>query len=54
MPRFTKKTKGKDVITNYEGEKAYRLDPKMELYSLVCTASLQKSSTLKPMDVLGD
>lgn len=42
MPRFTKKTKGKDVITNYEGEKAYRLDPKMELYSLVCTASLQK------------
>ena len=42
MSRFTKKVKGKDVVTNYEGEKAYRLDPKMELYSLVCTASLQR------------
>ena len=42
MSRFTKKTKGKDIVTNYEGEKAYRLDPKMELYSLACTASLQK------------
>jgi len=40
--RFGKKTKGINVTTNYEGEKAWKLSPKMELYTLVCTASLQK------------
>ena len=42
MARFTKKIKGKDIVTNYEGEKAWKLTPKMELYSLACTASLQR------------
>jgi len=40
--RFDKKTKGINVTENYEGEKAWKLTPKMELYTLVCTASLQK------------
>lgn len=40
--KFSKKTKGINVTTNYEGEKAWKLTPKMELYTLVCTASLQK------------
>jgi len=40
--RYAKKTKGINVTKNYEGEKAWKLTPKMELYTLVCTASLQK------------
>jgi len=40
--RFSEKKKGTDTTTNYEGEVAYKLTPKMELYTLVCTASLQK------------
>ena len=40
--RFSEKTKGVNITTNYEGEVAYKLTPKMELYTLVCTASLQK------------
>ena len=40
--RFSEKKKGINVTTNYEGEKAWKLSPKMELYTLVCTASLQK------------
>lgn len=41
MARFTRKTKDIDAVTNYEGGKAFRLTPEMELYSAVCTASLQ-------------
>ncbi len=40
--KFNKKVEGINVTTNYEGEKAWKLTPKMELYTLVCTASLQK------------
>jgi len=40
--RFAKKKKGTHIEINYEGEKAWKLTPKMELYTLVCTASLQK------------
>ena len=40
--RFSEKKKGANTTTNYEGEVAYKLTPKMELYTLVCTASLQK------------
>ena len=40
--RFSEKKKGINITTNYEGEVAYKLTPKMELYTLVCTASLQK------------
>ena len=40
--RFSEKKKGVNTTTNYEGEVAYKLTPKMELYTLVCTASLQK------------
>lgn len=46
--RFTDKTKGKNrtttglsPTTNYEGAKAFKLDAMTELYSAVCTASLQ-------------
>lgn len=39
--RFNKTTKGKDKTTNSEGATAYKLTPELELYSLVCTASLQ-------------
>jgi 60 kDa SS-A/Ro ribonucleoprotein len=42
MSRFSVSKKGSTRTKNYEGAKAYKLDPKMELYSLVCTASLQK------------
>ncbi|GAG76470.1 unnamed protein product, partial [marine sediment metagenome] len=42
MSRFSEKKKGANTTTNYEGEVAYKLTPKMELYTLVCTASLQK------------
>lgn len=40
--RFNEKKKGANTTVNYEGEIAYKLTPKMELYTLVCTASLQK------------
>jgi len=40
--RFSEKKKGANTTVNYEGEVAYKLTPKMELYTLVCTASLQK------------
>lgn len=42
MSRFSEKKKGTNIVENYEGEVAYKLTPKMELYTLVCTASLQK------------
>lgn len=41
MSRFSEKKKGVNTTVNYEGEVAYKLTPKMELYTLVCTASLQ-------------
>lgn len=42
MSRFSVSKKGSTKTVNHEGAIAYQLDPKMELYSLVCTASLQK------------
>ena len=41
MGRFLETSKGKSLTENYEGEKAYQLTPEMELYTAVCTASLQ-------------
>lgn len=37
--RFAKKTTNKNM-TNYEGAKAYKISPEMELYTAVCTSSL--------------
>jgi len=39
--RFNKTAKGKSKTVNHEGDKAYKLSPEMNLYSTVCTASLQ-------------
>ena len=39
--RFGTSSEGKNKTINYEGEEAYKLSPPMELYSAVCTASLQ-------------
>ena len=39
--RFNEKTDGVNKTVNHEGEEAYKLTPQMELYSTVCTASLQ-------------
>ena len=41
MTRFNQSTMGQDKTTNYEGAVAYKLDPKTELYTAVCCASLQ-------------
>jgi 60 kDa SS-A/Ro ribonucleoprotein len=41
MARFNAATAGKNTTVNYEGEKAYKMPAEMELYSAVCTASLQ-------------
>lgn len=38
--KFAQKTAQKNVTTNYEGAKAYKLSPEMELYTAVCTSSL--------------
>jgi len=38
--KFNQKAQGSNTITNYEGEKAYKLSPAMELYSAVVTSSL--------------
>ena len=35
--------KGKDVVTNHEGAKAYAMTPELELYTAVVTASLSDS-----------
>ena len=43
MAKFNKAAKhssGSNVTTNHEGYKAYKLSPEVELYSIVCTASL--------------
>lgn len=42
MTRFAKKTKQRNVTTNYEGAKAYKISPEMELYTAVCTSVLSK------------
>ncbi len=39
--KFNQPTRAKNTTTNYEGELAYSLDPKTELYSLACTSALQ-------------
>jgi len=39
--RFNRPTRGKNITENYEGEIAYCLDPKTELYTLTCTSALQ-------------
>ena len=39
--RFSQISGGKNRTVNYEGETAYKLSPEAELYSAVCTASLQ-------------
>lgn len=41
MARFSETRKGSQKTTNYEGAEAYKLTPELELYSAVCTASLQ-------------
>jgi len=40
MSRFNKRTKGSNTTVNYEGAKAYKLSPEMELYTAVCTSTL--------------
>jgi hypothetical protein len=40
MAMFNRTSKGKDIITNAEGDKAYKLDTETELYSAVCTTAL--------------
>lgn len=39
--RFNHRTAGKNITTNYEGAKAYKMNSELELYSLVCTCALQ-------------
>jgi len=39
--RFSQPARGKNKTVNYEGETAYKLWPKLELYTRICTASLQ-------------
>ncbi len=41
MSRFNVSTKDQNVTTNYEGAKVYKISPEMELYTAICTASLQ-------------
>lgn len=41
--KFNLLTKGKQLITNHEGAKAYKLSPEMELYTAVVTWSLNDS-----------
>ncbi|MBU0791604.1 MAG: TROVE domain-containing protein [Gammaproteobacteria bacterium] len=41
MGRFNPLRTGSSKTTNYEGDVAYKLPPDLELYSAVCTASLQ-------------
>ena len=38
--RFNKTTKQNSITQNYEGEKAYKLTPELELYSMVVTSTL--------------
>ena len=41
MTRFNQKRSNPRETINFEGEKAYNLSPELDLYSQVCTASLQ-------------
>lgn len=43
MARFNLSTAGSDVTTNYEGGKAYKLSPEMNLYTQVCCTTLNNS-----------
>lgn len=38
MTRFSEKKQGTNRVQNYEGETAYKLSPKLELYTMVCTS----------------
>ena len=53
MSRFNVKKEGVNTTVNYEGEVAYKLTPKMELYTLVCTASLQKKFYTEADECIG-
>lgn len=50
--RFNKPTKSRNKTINHEGEKAYKLSPELELYSLVCTASLQSKFYESSKDII--
>jgi len=39
MSRFSESKRGLNKTTNYEGQGAYRMTPKFELYTLVCTST---------------
>lgn len=41
MGKFTQKSAGSTKTKNYEGADAFKLNPQMELYSLVCTSTLE-------------
>ncbi len=41
MAKFNTKVKDIDASVNYEGDKGYRLNPKMDLYSRVCVSALE-------------
>jgi len=43
MARFNENSRGTNITTNHEGEKAYRLSPELELYSLVVSSLLSDS-----------
>lgn len=38
--RFTQKSTGQNTTINFEGAKAYKISPEMELYTAVCTSAL--------------
>ncbi|WP_299674307.1 TROVE domain-containing protein [uncultured Dokdonia sp.] len=50
--KFNVFTKTKKQVKNYEGAKAYRLTPKMELYTAVVNSTLEKTSYEKGQDRL--
>lgn len=41
--KFNQKTKGTNITTNHQGEKAYKVSPELELYSAVVTSSLSNT-----------
>jgi len=50
--KFNVFTKTKKQVRNYEGAKAYRLTPKMELYTAVVNSTLEKTTYEKGQDRL--
>lgn len=50
--KFNVFTKTKKQVKNYEGAKAYKLTPKMELYTAVVNSTLEKTSYEKGQDRL--